>query len=120
MRRCEVCLGLGDGGPEESAGLGPGEVHRYVEVVRGHWHKVARVVLLVHEEGSVRLARLHLFVDLALQHLVAGVLFLLEARVASFGGNALRRSLDHFHQRSQQRLDAAVLHLFTVISVLVD
>lgn len=48
MCRCEVSFSFGDGGPEESTGLGPGEVHGYVEVVRSHRHKVARVVLVVH------------------------------------------------------------------------
>lgn len=118
--RCEVGLGFGDGGPEESTGFSPREVHWYVEVVRGHWHKVARVVFVVHEEGGAGLARLHLLADLALQHLVARVLVLLEARVALFGGSALGRLLDHLHQRPQQSLDATVLHLFTVVSVLVD
>lgn len=119
VRRCEVSFGLGDGGPEESACVGPREVHRYVEVVTVHWHKVARVVAVVHEEGGAGLARLHLRVYLALERLVARVLLVFVARVARFGGNALRPLLDDFHEWPQQCFDAAVLHLFTVVFVLV-
>lgn len=43
VRRCEVSLVLGDGGPEEGSGFRPCEVNRYVEVFRGHWHNIARI-----------------------------------------------------------------------------
>lgn len=115
----EVHLLLGDGGPEEGTGVCAGEMHRYVEVITVHRHKVARVVLVVDEEGGAGLAALHLGVDLALQGLVAGVLLVLVARVAGFGGNALGRLLDEFHQRPQQSLDATILHLFSVVFILV-
>lgn len=93
----EVGVLLGDRGPEEGAGVCAGEVHGHVEVVRGHWHDVAGRVLVVDEEGGAGRAGLHLGANLALQQLVARVLFVLDARVKSFGGSALRRLLNHLH-----------------------
>lgn len=114
----EVGLGLGDCGPEEGAGVRAREVHGDVEVLAGDGHEVVRVALIGDEERG-GLARVHLTVDFLLERLVARVLVFLEARVDSLGGSALRRLLDHFHNRLQERLEAAVFHLFTVVFVLV-
>lgn len=119
VRCSEVNVVLGDGGPEEGAGVGASEVYWYVEVVLGDRNKVARVIFVVDEEGSAWLARLHLSIDFALKGLVAGVLLVLVARVVSFGGNALGCLLNDLHQRPQQGLQATALHLLTVVFVLV-
>lgn len=114
----EVNVVLGNGGPEKGAGVCASEVYWYIEVVLANRNKVARF-FIVDEESSARLARLHLSVDFAFKGLVAGVLLVLVARVASFGGNAFCGFLDDFHQRSQEGLQAAALHLVTVVFVLV-
>lgn len=119
VRRSEVNVVLGNGGPKEGAGVCASKVYRYVKVVLGDRNKVAGLVLVVDEEGSAWLARFHLGVDLALKGLVASVLLVLVASVVSFGGNAFGCLLDDLHQRSQQGLQTAALHLLTVVFVLV-
>lgn len=115
----KVNVVLRDCGPEEGAGVCASEVYRYVEVVLADRNKVARLILIVNEEGSAWLARLHLSVYLALKGLVAGVLLVLVGCVVSFGGNALGCLFDDLHQRSQQGLQATALHLLTVVFVFV-
>lgn len=119
VRGGEVPVGLGGGGPEEGAGVGAREVHGDV-AVPGHGRGGAGGAGVVHEDGGVLAAGLQLGAQLPLERLVGAVVLGLDARGASFGGNALRHSfLDHFQERLEQRLDAAVLHLVTVVFILV-